>query len=192
MTPVLGRWYYSIGAVESPSTKGRQMSRKPLVIVALLVLIAWAVFATQQARPGAGFGPAPEITLTAPDGKKISLSDYKGKVVLIDFWATWCGPCRASIPALEALYAKYHGKGFEVIGAAMERDDGSQVPGFVKAMGMNYPVGLPTSREQIEAYAPSSIPLMVLVDKNGNIQWKLQGYVQGFEDELASRLDNLL
>jgi thiol-disulfide isomerase/thioredoxin len=136
-------------------------------------------------------GPAPELTIGTASGPT-RLSSLKGKVVLIDFWATWCGPCRMSIPAVQRLYEKYRGRGFDVMGVAIEHDDGSNVPAFVKAMGMTYPVGLPTSRQEIIDYSPDSLPMMVLVDKKGHIRWIQSGYGGGTEELLEEKIRVLL
>ncbi|HXG22925.1 MAG TPA: TlpA disulfide reductase family protein [Chthonomonadales bacterium] len=136
-------------------------------------------------------GPAPELTIGTASGPT-RLSSLKGKVVLIDFWATWCSPCRMSIPGVQRLYEKYRGQGFDVMGVAIEHDDGSRVPEFVQAMGMTYPVGLPTSRQEIMDYSPDSLPMMVLVDKKGHIRWIQSGYGGGTEDLLEEKIQTLL
>ena len=169
------------------------MSRNVLVVVALIIVIGWAMISMQRtATKGSSMGPAPNITIKVIDGEKTSLADLKGKVVLIDFWGTWCGPCRTSIPGIQRMYQKYKDRGFEVLGVAMETDGGKQVPAFVKEMGMTYKVGFPTSGSEMEAYDPSSVPLMVLVDKQGEIQMRVPGYSPGLEQEIDSKIESLL
>jgi thiol-disulfide isomerase/thioredoxin len=159
----------------------------------LLAVISFALLAARRPQPpGSTIGPAPEMAIVTQQGGRTALSDLRGKVVLIDFWATWCGPCRMSIPGIQKLYTKYRDRGFEVLGVALERDDGSQIPAFVKEMGMTYPVGMPAQRELVNGYDPRSIPLMVLVDRAGNIQWRQEGFSRDIEAEIESRVTNLL
>ena len=169
------------------------MTRNVLTGIALVVVIGWALLSMQGTRTkGSRQGPAPNITIAALDGKKTSLADLKGKVVLIDFWGTWCGPCRTSIPGIERMYKKYKDRGFEVLGVALESDGGKQVPAFVEEMGMTYRVGLPTSGSEIQAYDPSSVPLMVVVDRKGEIQKRVPGYSPGLEAEIDQLIYSLL
>ena len=169
------------------------MSRNPLLVIGLIVLLAFVFFSIQKPRSDTpNFGPAPELSISSLDGKKVSLSDLKGKVVLVDFWGTWCGPCRTSIPAIEQMYQKFKSRGFEVMGVALEQDGGKQVPAFVKEMKMTYLVGFPDSREQVSAYDPSSVPLMVLVDKEGDVRLRVAGYGPGMEEEISNRVESLL
>src|SRR5690348_13547526 len=83
---------------------------------------------------------APDWHLSDVDGKPVKLSDFKGKVVILDFWATWCPPCRAEIPEFVAIQKKYADKGFTVIGISLDQQGASVVKSFMNQLGMNYPV----------------------------------------------------
>lgn len=177
------------------------MRNRVVIIAGILIMygLVWALFTQSNAPAGDGVNTlqtpgtihAPEITITA-NGKKVSLSDYKGKVVLLDFWATWCGPCRMSIPDVVDVFAKYKDRGFQVIGPAMENGGGEKIPAAVKSMQMTYPVGLPTSQDAVTAYGADQIPLMVLVDKKGMVRWHQNGYGPGMEKRLGQYVETLL
>jgi cytochrome c biogenesis protein CcmG/thiol:disulfide interchange protein DsbE len=111
---------------------------------------------------------APGFTLVSPAGKKISLSDYKGKVVIVDFWATWCPPCRKGIPDLIDLQAEFGNK-LAVIGISLDTDTKDQVASFAKENNINYPVLFATP-DVVQSYGNiESIPTTFIIDKNGNI-----------------------
>ncbi|GAB4169294.1 MAG: hypothetical protein Kow00108_02900 [Calditrichia bacterium] len=115
---------------------------------------------------------APDFTLMDITGKKVSLSDYKGHVVLINFWATWCPPCRAELPDISKLREKYKDSKFEVLGIILERNDPS-VLAKVKEMKNKYKLNYPLiwgDNQIVRAYGNiSSIPTSFIVDKSGNI-----------------------
>ena len=134
---------------------------------------------------------APDLTLPVEPGKQqVSLSSLKGKVVILDFWATWCGPCRESIPELEAVYKKYHGKGLEVFGMSVD-DTATPIPATVKQLGITYPIvlatGLPNVRDKFQF---RGIPHMYIVDKRGRIAASLDGYTP--DRDLESEVKPLL
>lgn len=164
-------------------------ARKPLLL-ALGVVIVFAVFWSINERKA---NAAPDIGLRTPGGEIVRLSQFKGKVVLVDLWATWCAPCRMSIPSLQKLYEKHRDKGFVVMGVAPgENDGGAQVPAFLKGMGVTYPAGLPLSAEEVKKYDSGSLPHMVLVDRGGQIAWHQSGYDEEVEKELARQVESLL
>ncbi len=119
-------------------------------------------------KPGALF---PDFAVTDLDGKPLSVSALKGKVVLIDFWATWCGPCVAELPSVLAAYEKFHGKGFEVIGISLDKDK-EALTGFLASKKIPWPQffdGQGWKNKLAVQFGISSIPATYLLDKNGVI-----------------------
>ena len=112
-----------------------------------------------------------EITFKSTDGRKVDLAKLKGKVVLVDFWATWCGPCIAELPNVKKTYAKYHEKGFEIVGISLDQSK-DKLTDFVKENEMPWPQhfdGLGWKNEFAVMYGIQGIPAMWLVDKEGNL-----------------------
>ena len=118
---------------------------------------------------------APNFTLKSLEDQEITLASLKGKVVLLDFWATWCAPCREAIPHLVELYKNYHDRGLVVIGMNVDKGEGDVVRRFVKSMGIPYPILL-AQEEVVRDYAISALPTTVLIDKEGKIREKVVGF----------------
>jgi thiol-disulfide isomerase/thioredoxin len=119
-------------------------------------------------NPNTSSDKAPAFTLDSPSGKKVSLSDYKGKVVIVDFWATWCPPCRRGIPDLVDIQSEFGNK-VAVIGISVDTDTRDQVASFAKNFKINYTV-LYATPEVVQSYGNiESIPTSFIIDKNGNI-----------------------
>ena len=133
---------------------------------------------------------APDFTLAGIDGKNISLSDYKGKVVIIDFWATWCPPCRRGIPDLIDLQKQYKDQ-ISVIGISLDQENTKAgVPDFVTRMGINYPIVYYNDKVINDYGGVSAIPTTFIIDKNGNIINKMVGLYP--KSEIEKQLLELL
>ncbi len=120
--------------------------------------------------------PAPDFTLKDINGNPVKLSDYKGKLVFVNFWATWCPPCRAEIPSFVELIEKYGDQGFTILGISVDKPaDLEKIPAFMDKMKMNYPV-LIASTEVVQAYGGiSSIPTTFVINKEGNVLGRIVG-----------------
>jgi thiol-disulfide isomerase/thioredoxin len=122
-----------------------------------------------------GTALAPDFSLATTDGKTLKLSSYRGKVVIVDFWATWCPPCLKGIPDLIELKKKYGKKGFEVIGVSVDTESKDKVVPFIKEKGINYPVVYGDMNVYQQYGGIRSIPTTVVIDKNGKIIASYEG-----------------
>ncbi|PKL84036.1 MAG: alkyl hydroperoxide reductase [Ignavibacteriae bacterium HGW-Ignavibacteriae-3] len=120
---------------------------------------------------------APDFTLPTSDGKVITLSDLKGKVVIIDFWATWCPPCRKGIPDLIQLKKKYGAKGFEIVGISVDTDTKDEVVPFIKDWKINYPVVYGNMNVYQQYGGIRAIPTSFVIDKKGKIVATYEGLI---------------
>jgi thiol-disulfide isomerase/thioredoxin len=136
-------------------------------------------------------GPAPQFQLQSMAGKSVDLSQYKGQVVMINFWASWCGPCRTEMPILEKLSTKYKPMGFAMIGVNVEPDS-KVAADWLKVTPVTFPILFDTRSEVSKLYSVSSMPSTVIVDRKGNLRWKHVGYKAGDENEYLDQIRALV
>ena len=117
-------------------------------------------------QPMKEVGPTPEFSLSTPDGKKISLKDFRGKIVLLNFWASWCVPCREEMPAMEKLYQEYKLKNFVILAIAV-KDRKQDAIDFVKELKISYPVALDPEAQVGSLYGAWGLPATYLIGPNG-------------------------
>ncbi len=122
------------------------------------------------------FKPAPNFELPDVNGKRVRLSDFKGKVIILDFWATWCPPCRAEIPGFIELYNKYKDKGVEIIGISLDEGGVKDVLPFMKEFGVNYHILIGNYKVTQDYGGIRGIPTTFVIDKKGYIRAKYVGY----------------
>jgi peroxiredoxin len=157
--------------------------------VALLTILLFAAPAADAAvNPGA---PAPAFTLAARDGGKVSLADLKGQVVMINFWATWCGPCRQEMPLLAQLHDKYEPLGFTMLGVNVEPDSAAAVA-WLKGVPVTFPILFDTDSAVAGRFGVEGMPSSVLVDRNGQVRYIHRGYKPGDEAKYADMIRSLV
>lgn len=166
----------------------RQPSRFPLrcTAVALAVLLSGALSAA-----GTGQGPAPDFTLKSHAGPNLRLSELRGTVVMINFWASWCGPCRQEMPVLEELYTRYQPLGFTVLGVNIEEDPG-KARALIEELQVSFPVLFDTDNEVSRLYQVAAMPSTVLVDRDGNMRYLHKGYQPGLEQQYQEQIRTLI
>ena len=188
------------------------MKKSVLVIIAVVAVIA-ATFladrATRQPRNGvakvslgsnaAAAKPAPDLTLKDLDGKDISLAQYKGKVVLVNFWATWCEPCQVEIPWLIEMQQKYSAKGFTILGVAMDEEGAKVVTPWVQKerfdvngtkSQMNYPIVIGDDAAADKFGGLLGYPTSILVNRDGKIVKRITGIIS--YDEISKWIESQL
>jgi len=134
---------------------------------------------------------APDFTLTSLDGKTITLSQLKGKVVLLDFWATWCAPCRLAIPHLNDLYEANRERGLEIIGLSLDKGSPARVRKFALNMGIQYTI-IMADDDLVKRYGISPIPTTYLIDREGYITNKWVGFSQNLMSKVTAETERLL
>jgi len=136
--------------------------------------------------------PAPDFSWNDGNGNTVHLTDLKGKVVLLDFWATWCGPCKMTIPHIEAIYEKYKDKDVVVLGINLDTGDMENVKSFIDQYGMKYLVITDPKSAVAGKYMVNSIPTFFIIDKEGNIAKTIIGFDPNIEDIISKEIDTLL
>jgi len=155
------------------------MSRKTIIIIILAVFTAFILFKwidRIHRGPEVVYRPAPDFTLLDINGNDIKLSDFKGQVIILDFWATWCPPCKAEIPHFIELYDEYNSEGLEIIGVSLDWNAQRLLGPFVEENNINYRL-LIGDEEVTNLYGGiMSIPTTFIIDRDGGIRNRYIGY----------------
>lgn len=123
---------------------------------------------------------APDFTLRTMNGPNLRLQEQRGRVVMVNFWATWCGPCRQEMPHLNKLYDKYRASGFVLLGVNID-DDALKATDLATKLGLKFPVLLDTDKKVSRSYDMNAMPATLLIDRDGKVRYIHRGYREGFE-----------
>ena len=163
-----------------------------LALIAPLALAALLLLAAPHAVPAiAPASSAPDFTLRTMEGPNLRLNEQRGHVVLVNFWATWCGPCRQEMPHLNRLFEKYRASGFVLLGVNVD-DDPRNAAEVAAKLGVKFPMLLDTDRKVSHLYDLSSMPSTLLIDRDGKVRYLHRGYQNGFEDTYEKQIRELL
>jgi peroxiredoxin len=165
------------------------MHRSTATFFKRCALAAIAISATAFAADSSG--PAPEFTLPALSGQPGGLSQYKGQVVMVNFWATWCGPCQQEMPLLDQMYKKYKPAGFTLIGVNVDKE-APAVKELLARKPVSFPVLLDPANAVSKAYHVDEMPSSVIIDRKGEIRYVHRGYKPGDENEYQDRIRQLI
>ena len=169
----------------NPSLRSLVLLRRLAAGAALLVV---AGSATPAIAPSAA---APDFTLRTMNGPNLRLAEQRGRVVMVNFWATWCGPCRQEMPQLDRLYQKYRASGFVLLGVNVD-DDARKAADVAAKLGVSFPVLLDTDKAVSKLYVLSTMPSTVLIDREGKVRYVHRGYLTGYEDNYDKQIRELL
>jgi peroxiredoxin len=134
---------------------------------------------------------APDFTLPTTLGPNLRLQEQRGKVVLVNFWATWCGPCKQEMPELNKLYDKYRASGFVLLGVNVD-DNARHASEVAAKLGLRFPVLLDTDKTVSRLYELSTMPTTVLIDRDGRVRHVHSGYLAGYEQLYDKEIRGLL
>ena len=156
----------------------------------LAAILAISTVLTPVARAAAP-APAPDFTLPARDGGNVRLSDLRGQVVMINFWATWCGPCRQEMPLFAQLQSKYEPLGFTLLAVNVEPDSAAAVT-WLKGMPFTFPILFDTDSAVAGRFGVEGMPSTVFVDRKGQVRYVHRGYKPGDEAKYADMIRSLV
>ena len=171
--------------------------RWPLVLVVLT-----ASFALTRCKPAGDAEPAGKVEVGAPapgyrtvalNGDSVSLADQRGKVVLLNVWATWCHPCRTEIPELQAIHTRYQARGLELVGVSVDADGSDDaIRTFMRDFAMTYPIWRDPDERISTQFLVVGVPATFLIDRDGVLRWRKTGPIQPNDTTLAAAIERAL
>ena len=160
--------------------------KKWLLGVLCGALCVWSLGASADVT-----GPAPDFTLKSSSGENVKLSELRGTVVLLNFWASWCGPCRTEMPLLDELYQEYRDYGFTILGVNLD-ENRDQANLLLDKIPVSFPVLFDPANSTSETYQVDAMPTTVLIDRNGKVRYHHRGYKDGYMDHYRTEVKELV
>lgn len=159
---------------------------------AMRVLLGTALAVCAGLSGGASSSsPAPDFTLRSSEGRNLRLQELRGQVVMVNFWASWCAPCRVEMPHLNRLADKYRSSGFTLLGVNVDDDPKNAMAAAAK-LGLRFPVLLDGEKKVVKLYEVATMPSTVLIDRDGRVRYVHRGYRDGYEETYDRQIRELL
>jgi cytochrome c biogenesis protein CcmG, thiol:disulfide interchange protein DsbE len=168
--------------------------RRSLVLLGAVAFSASCSSDGSTASRGVQIGaPVPNYSAVSLAGDSVSLEAQRGKVVLLNIWATWCHPCRAEIPELRAIRAKYQPRGFELLGVSVDADGSlDAIQAFARDFKMEYPIWLDPGERIMSQFMTFGVPETFLIDRKGVLRWRKMGPIEPNDSTLSSAIERAL
>ncbi|MBU2955418.1 TlpA family protein disulfide reductase [Marinobacter sp. F3R08] len=135
--------------------------------------------------------PAPDFTLESRSGENLRLEEHRGEVVMLNFWASWCGPCRQEMPLMDELYSQYKDLGFTILAVNVD-ENRAEAHRFLEKVPVNYPILYDPESSVSELYEVQAMPTTVMIDRDGNARYLHYGYQPGYEDDYEQQIRELV
>ena len=168
------------------------MSARVRRVAILLALMALTVVGTGAAAalPAVG-AAAPDFASKSDSGRNVRLSELRGQVVLINFWASWCGPCRQELPLLNKVYAQYRAAGFMLLAVNVD-DNRKDADAMLKRLDLRFPILFDGNKNVAKLYGVDTMPATLLIDRDGRVRYVHRGYYSGYEQKYERQVRELL
>lgn len=177
---------------------------KRLLVLSVVCTIAYFSFHSASLTYASSLKPAPGIAVPdpqveAPDfalpalsGEEVRLADFRDKVILVNFWATWCGPCREEMPAMEQLWSRFKDEGLVILAISLDKGSRKRIETFIRKSGLTYPILLDPQDNVSKRYNLVGLPSSYLIGRNGKIRGKIMGPIDWTSPETVSFIESLL
>ena len=168
------------------------MNARTHPVIVLLALAAFSVVATgiSAALPAVGV-VAPDFASKSDSGRNVRLSELRGQVVLINFWASWCGPCRQELPLLNKMYTQYRAAGFVLLAVNVD-DNRKDADAMLKRLDLRFPILFDSNKSVARLYGVDTMPATLLIDRDGRVRYVHRGYYSGYERKYEQQVRELL
>jgi len=159
-------------------------------IISILLLLGTCTFSTASYAVSTG-QISPDFTLSSSTKQNTRLAELRGQVIMLNFWATWCNPCRVEIPHLQKLYAQYQDIGFTILGVSIDNNK-IKAAKMAKDLGAKFPILFDNKQKVSKLYSIKTMPFTILIDRDGKVRHLFQGYKPGYEEKYRKAIRQLL